>query len=789
MAYREVKPMYLLFPYIQALEETMVIIGLLRGYLLSMSNHIKTDRNIARTILTLLPFVWLFFTTLSLGPVWNTAVSLPFLLIVPGYNFYRSIVGYTRRHINSETLMYSVGLSILLLMGIGFLVNEIGLFFHLDHPLTVVPLSIAIALITSVFGLIAAIRRPVFKLAQLNTKRLGIVAVGLLLPLLAVGGAITLNNGGSNVLAILALSASAVTILLVCWKLRDEHWLYPYILYIIGLTVLLGTSMRGWNITGHDIMQEFQVFQLTSQNSVWHMHFYQDAYNACLSITILPTVLQRLTDMPGQYVYKFAVQIYFALLAPIIYLTLRRYVRPVMAFLAGIVFITFPTFITDMAMLNRQETAFLFLSLAVLAALDSSMSRRSKCIFSSLFLSGMVFSHYSTSYITVAILVIATIILFGAKLLLRLVRKGHAAASLGSPVFPTSVVIVTILVLIGWNTLATQTSNNISATISGIVTNLPNVLTASATTTAKPKLNSKELLLQYEVVSNDNRNLPSSAYYPADTVGNLVTKSEPVSSLTALGTSLQLTQSKTYDVFESIKQGYAKLIQVLILLGIGLMMFSRKAREKLPIGFIIIGISCLVMIGIQVLLPSSLINYGLLRLIQQSLVFLAFPVVAAGYWILERLRIPQRFSHRIVAILLSFFFLILAGVLPALTGGYKANLPLSNSGFYYEAYYTHQDEITADQWLLHNSPIGSHVFADEFARRQMITYSGIFATPTLVPSAIPIDSYVYLSNTNTTFNDVPVYYGSDLIFHQPPDAFLDTNKNLIYSTGSVKIYH
>ena len=163
------------------------------------------------------------------------------------------------------------------------------------------------------------------------------------------------------------------------------------------------------------------------------------------------------------------------------------------------------------------------------------------------------------------------------------------------------------------------------------------------------------------------------------------------------------------------------------------------------------------MVVVQVVLPSSAVDYGLARVIQQGLLLLSLPAVVGCIWLLTRAKVPFRRRFRVAATGLIAMFVILSGLVPALTGGFKPTLSLANAGFYYEAYYTRADEIRADAWLATNTPQGSRVYADEFARRKLITYGGLFAEPTLVPIAIPVDSYVYLSSGNTAFKEVPVY--------------------------------
>jgi uncharacterized membrane protein len=151
-------------------------------------------------------------------------------------------------------------------------------------------------------------------------------------------------------------------------------------------------------------------------------------------------------------------------------------------------------------------------------------------------------------------------------------------------------------------------------------------------------------------------------------------------------------------------------------------------------------------------------------------------------------RIPKAWRAPILGSVLVFLFLVLSGVLPAITGGYKPSLPLSNSGFYYEAYYTHASEISADKWLAQKTPKGSRVYSDEFTRRKMIAYTGIFSQPTLSPGSIPIDSYVYLGVSDTQLQTIPAYHNGALIYYTAPTAFLQSHKNLVYSSGDVQIY-
>ncbi|HJT57661.1 MAG TPA: hypothetical protein VJ761_14255, partial [Ktedonobacteraceae bacterium] len=209
-----------------------------------------------------------------------------------------------------------------------------------------------------------------------STLEKSLYILPLFFPILATLGAIVLNNGGSDILTLILLGAIAFySLLLVLLRDKIAVDLFPFGLFFIGLASLFTTSLRSWYITGHDIEREFYVFQLTNAHHMWSMAFYQDAYNACLSITILPTVLTNLLAIPDMYVYKVIFQILFAIAPVLVFFVIRNYATPVLAFLSAFFFISFPTFFNDMPMLNRQEIGFIFFGLVLSMMLKRNQAR------------------------------------------------------------------------------------------------------------------------------------------------------------------------------------------------------------------------------------------------------------------------------------------------------------------------------------------------------------------------------------------------------------------------------
>ncbi|HEY6736199.1 MAG TPA: DUF2206 domain-containing protein [Candidatus Saccharimonadia bacterium] len=738
-------------------------------------------------------------STLQLPANWpGTIASLALLLLVPGFAILRLVLGDQLKLELSIRILYWLALSLLYLMVTGLISNQLWPLVGVTNPLATTPVVLAFGTTLALLVTASLAKHPLHlsqRRPRLTAGEVGVIIGSSLLPLLAAGGATALNNRGSNTLALTALIGAIGLGGLLIWPLRRLSRVHAYALYCIALSILLANSLRGWFITGHDVVQEYQVFQLTLSHSHWDMAYLRDAYNACLSITILPTILARFTTiLADQYIYKLLFQMIFASLAPLVYLLVKRFDNRSTAILSALLFVSFPTFITDMTMLGRQEVAFLFFGLCVLTLCDTQLPRRSRSILVFLLIPGIILSHYSTSYVALGIIMIAKLYDTVFRLRLQRFRLGTRPSS---GALSWAIALVMLLSVYFWNSQITATSQSIASTLGGVVTSLPKLLQRNTQTGVNQyslvgaKLSEDELFRAYVASVPAGREFPANEYYPAS-----ITNKYPVVHIpgatdapTNLGSWIQShLHLNLYDAYDNIRSSYAKLVQVAIVFGLALLVIWKRRRDGISEQYILLGLAALTVIALQVLLPSSIINYGLLRLIQQSLILLAPAIVIAFEFGWGIVRSPKPWRPILTGAILTGFFAVNANVLPVLTGGYKPALSTSNRGFYYEAYVTHADEIAGFQWLANHAPKGAVVYADEFARRKMITYAGIYARANLAPAAISRDSYVFISDANDTFNRVPFYYDGTLLYQEPPTAFLKATKNLVYANDHVKIY-
>ena len=722
------------------------------------------------------------------------ALTLPGLLIV----LLLRLKNITRL----KLALYSSTLSILFVMLTGLGANSILPKFGYIEPLHLEafgPWFIGcLMVLLAVTALINRAQYYVFEVPRLTgTVFAQIIGLGII-PLLAALGARSLNNGGTNSFTMIAFGLIAGwAVGLVILQKRISDWVWPWAIFTMGLAILWSTSLRGSFITGHDIQLEYYVFRLTDVPGFWSMSHLQDAYNACLSITIMPTVLKALSGFDAITQYKVIYQVLFALYATGVYVFSVKYAHRVLAFIAAFIFISFPTFLVDMPMLIRQEIAFGFYIILLISLFEHEQTTLQRRSLFTLFATGMVLSHYSTTFVASGILFGTYVLLIPRILVLKrqLQSRRHASADRAVTI---GVLLVMSVMTFLWIGLYTKTGSNLSAQVTTIANNLPNLIHSSpssetsaytlfkkVTPTKQDYLNlyvsQQHALAQLKLQPTDTLYLDASRY-PLKAV------TEPVLPITRLGIWIGHYGISPIKLNAAAKTIYALSIQALIIFGITLMWLKRK-NFNVPLDLMVIAPVGVGFLALQAVMP--MVEYGLFRMLQQDLVFLALPIVWGALQLLAWVRIrSKRFAQSIVMSLLALAFLFLSGFIPQLVGGAVGQLSLNNSGFYYDAYFTSKADTALFTWLDAHYQRGYPIKSDMFLRMKIMANTGITTEDNLTPGGISKQSYVVLANQNVTAERVAHYYtGGALIFYQYPTNFLDNDKNLLYSNSETKVYH
>jgi len=750
----------------------------------------------------------------------TTLISFCTCILLPG--FLLSLILRIRKLTLWENLLFIVGLSIAYLEFGGLLLNVLLPLLGVKNPLAFQNILLGFDVYIALLFVLAWVRTKqlVIKIQfpkHSNVEKV-LYTLPLFFPVLAALGAIVLNNGGSNILTLILLGAIAVcSLLLVLLRVKITMNLYPHTIFLIGVASLFTTSLRSWYVTGHDVEREFYVFQLTNTHHIWNMAFYQDAYNACLSITILPTILTNLLSIQDMYVYKIIFQILFATTPVLVFFIIRNYTTPVLAFLSAFFFMSFPTFFNDMPMLNRQEIGFIFFGLVMYMMLLSDLSSKMRKILFTIFALSVIVSHYSTNFVLLALV----IFVYVSNLVISLpfIKNTFAWLLAKSHIVPrntfTNKVFLTlslVLILFGatyfWNTLYTNSSNHtgsvIVSVVSGIFVKSSDEAKSSdlsysifSPTKNDPKQQLQDYIQQVTQSAQAVHSGKTNQFYSKSITDKYPSypTSQELLPPTPLGSLLSSLHIPVFDVQAELRSTSASFMQISVFVGLLAVFFVKKKKvfdvqqllvfkntNTFDLQYLLLCLGAIFLLILEIVLPAISVEYGLLRMFQQLLFTLSLLIVFGLNSILFFEKQQKRIV--IIGVIAIIFFLNLTGFISHLTGDYLPQMTLDNAGLYYDAYYVRKSDVIAIVWLSENDSTHAPVESDLSGTNKLLTYGGINALNEIFPSIIRKNGYVYLNVTSHTV----VSIDKNVLIFNSSKPFLDDNKNCIYSNGQVNVY-
>jgi uncharacterized membrane protein len=737
-------------------------------------------------------------------------IALPVMLVNAKINWPRGI----QLH---ESLLYSLALVVLGLMVGGLFINEALPFLGVARPLDRVPVvaSLLIALVS--LGLWRPGRWRLRDGLSADNKagsdavagrRDQIILVGCtVLVVGSIAGPIRLNNGlGGGLTAATLVLAAILMVALFAWRRTLAELTIALTIFLLSLAMLFITSMRGWNITGHDIQREYGMFQLAMDHGIWNIGAYQDAYNACLSITILPTIVERTTSIPDLYVFKVVFQLLFALCAVLIYLIARRFASKSVALIGVIYFLPFPVYFSEMPYLNRQEVAFFFLGVAVLLMTNRELTIKVRRTGFVLLGVGVLLSHYSTTYVLLCVLTIAWAVAVTVRIVRNLTRRRLARHGRqrhrrvepdDAPVVNWAVILMLALLTFLWVGPLTHTASELDNTLGSTVRSLvgdgdgPRSSSTSFSILGGAKESPEVVLKNYrdDAIKQSEQRREAQENYPLAEIDKYPTPLMPFVDLplSGAGEAAQQIDIDVPAVKHTVAAVLARITQLFIGLGV-VLAWMRRARGFKPTSeFVYIATACLVMVALNILLPVVSTKYDVGRTFIEGLFWLA-PFWAVGsiqaFGWLGRLA-----AIRIALAIAIVFFLLSANVISQSFGGEPPTIQLNNSGYFYDKYYVQVEDIAAIRWLQHWVEGKSEATVQAETFTGIYSYSDVRPDPDgIFPALIRKDAYVFVTDATTERGAVTVFIDGDLVSYRYPMDFLDNNKSLIYSSDGARIY-
>jgi len=345
----------------------------------------------------------LFLTDLAI------LLNIPFLRQILGFFFLTLLPGLLILRLlklnkieSTEKIVLAVGLSISFLMFFGLLINNLSLSLGYLTPLSTISLlvSLNIALIALAIMGYKVNKDATFSLPNLSLSisEKTFLIVPILFPALSIFGMYVMNMTNNNIILMLLLFLIPIYVAFVCvFNHKFSKRLYPVVIFLISISLLLLLSLRSNHLIGADVHREYYFFRTMLGNSHWSILGY-GVLDACLCISLLPTIYQSMLNINPEFLYKILYSLIYSVSPLVIYIISKKYVGEGYAFLASCFFMFQANFLLT-ASNARTNTAILFFALAMMTLFSDRIDPLKKRILFIVFMASCIVSHYATAYI------------------------------------------------------------------------------------------------------------------------------------------------------------------------------------------------------------------------------------------------------------------------------------------------------------------------------------------------------------------------------------------------------
>ena len=399
-------------------------------------------------------------------PYLRQIIGFVFLVFIPGFIILRILNIHDTS--SSETVVYSVGLSVATLMFTGFLINLIGPLLGNFRPISTQSVFISLNIVVLFLLGLAYLRDRGFKdydVANIPIQEIPKTDLYYILPYillvlsLTLFGTYVVNQYSNSSFLMLLLLVIAIAIPILAYrsiKIPSISVTFPILIYTISVALLLHTSLITPYLVGCDVHVEYFIYSEVMENHYWGNSSLEDSnLNPMLSITILPELFSIVLGLDGNMIFKMVYPLIFSFLPVVLYSVYNKisYTKNnVIAFFAVLYVIFIVMYYTEMIGLARQQIAELFVALTLLVIVsDRALTkRRILCI---VFLFSMVVSHYALTSLFL-------ILILGAFLLFELTaRYGSRYISIlreGSNLFSWSMILLFLVFSYLWYSYSTS---------------------------------------------------------------------------------------------------------------------------------------------------------------------------------------------------------------------------------------------------------------------------------------------------------------------------------------------
>ncbi len=682
-------------------------------------------------------------TILSNIPFLRQFMGFIFLTFLPGLLILQTIklnkTGLT------ENFVLSMGLSVSFVMLFGLLLNNSLLTISHETPLATIPLLIAFNIAFIMLAIIGykINRHPTFAIPnlELNTYEKAFLIVPILFLPLSIFGTHIMNTAGSNTILVFLLFLIPSYVVFVCFfNQKFPKRLYPVVIFLIGVSLLLMLALRSNHIIGIDTHKEYYFFQTTLNNLHWSV-FGHSTLDACLSISLLPTIYQSLLNISPEILFRILYSLLYSISPLVIYVLSKKYLEDLYAFLVSCFFMFQLNFLfTEYN--ARTNIAILFFALSMMVLFSDKINLLEKKILLIIFIVSCIISHYSTTYIFFFIMA-------GTFVGIEILSKRYAL----NRVVSSTIVLLFFSLIFFWYSQVTEVTF-----ISGM-----------------------------KFIANTITNL--SEFF--------VEESRGISAQTLLGKEIMQKSNPykiefllTWVMFAVIGIGIITSIRrykemVFIDLNLTRMYFL---KEKFDVVYFIIALICSGLLVVMIAFPYMSKGYNLDRLYAVAIVTLGTFFVIGGATLSKFLKFR---TYAIILFVMIPYFFCISGVMYTMFG-VPHTVILDSQGGQHDTLYVYDQESYSAKWWGEYKTEYQKIHSDFHGRNRLISQGNI--KPALI-------SCYWLSNHNENNRDIKGYFylrcqniangeltsSRNEMYNMTDYQNVFTKKSAIYDAGCSKI--
>jgi uncharacterized membrane protein len=705
---------------------------------------IETLRTSSGKRFPLLISIFLIATALSILldiPVLRQALGFAFFTIIPGllvlYILKLNRIGLT------EKLILSVGLSISLLMFAGLFINTVFPFFGYDRPLSTDSLLISFSVIILILTIVAYLRNQDASFInlsdfKLNTTEKAFLLIPVLFSSLSILGMHIMNTTDNNTMLMILLFLIPAYVIFIAIKHKQvPDRVYPPIILLTSISLVLLAGLRSNYIlgVGLDIFLEYYLFRQTLYNGLWQILMY-NPLDACLSISILPTIYQSLLNTNSQYLFKILYPILFSLSPLVVYIISRKYISNRYAFLASFFFMSQITFLW-VAFYPRTSLAILFFALAIMTLLSDRLSELNKRVLFIIFAFSCIVSHYSTTYIFFFILLFTWL---GMQIIPRIIffqRRPAVSSNSDSPSNSTSQATATTLEKhqpLPKNSLTFEIVILFFVGIFFWYSQVTGVAFDVAVRFIYMSLQSLHEFFNLEAREGGGVYATFRIWHEGISWQIHFVFSWLIIAFIAI--EVLATLARYYRIFAFSGENRRSISEFLL--------------QKIDPLFFTIAFVCSAIFVVAVALPFVFIGYGIERAFAQMMIVLSPFFVIGGMEVARFLRVKR--VYFVILIVLIPFFMCQTGTMHQIFG-VPHSIVLNSEGGPFDKWYVHEEEVYAARWLETRANEEERIYADFFVSVWLVSQGIRWQSAIYDPSFIEYkkvigDGYIFLRGVN-----------------------------------------